>query len=43
MRFNGNQNQGERQVPLGGDVILPLEVSLRDLYLGKFVEVRYRR
>lgn len=40
--FGGNQG-GERETPKGDTIVLPLHVSLEEIYMGEFVEiVRYK-
>ena len=37
----GTQQQHEREIPRGGDVALDLDVTLEELYVGNFIEVRF--
>jgi len=38
--FGSQQQQHEREIPRGGDVALELDVTLEELYVGNFIEVR---
>jgi len=38
--FGGGGEEEEEQTPKGNDVIMPLEVTLRDIYLGASFQVR---
>lgn len=35
----GSHQQGERETPKGGDVMMDLDVSLEEMYNGNFIEV----
>ena len=37
--FGGQQQGGERDVPKGDSFVVPLEVTLEEIYSGNFVEV----
>ena len=37
--FGFGNSGGEREVPKGGDIIMEMEVTLEELYMGNFVEV----
>ena len=39
-RFSTGGNGGQREIPRGGTITMDLDVSLEDLYKGKFIEVR---
>jgi len=36
--FGGGQERGSRDIPRGGDVVMPVECTLEELYVGNFVE-----
>lgn len=39
----GSSNQHEREIPKGGDVVMDIDVTLEELYVGNFIEVvRYK-
>ena len=39
-RFNfGGGDGGHREIPRGGTIHMDMEVSLEDLYIGRFIEV----
>lgn len=38
-RFSTGGDDGPREIPRGGTVTMDLDVSLEDLYKGKFIEV----
>ena len=37
--FGGGEDGGHREIPRGGTIHMDIEVSLEDLYIGKFIEV----
>jgi len=41
--FGGNNNERNKQQNRGPDLVIPLEVSLKDLYLGKAYQVSHKR
>jgi len=38
--FGGENSHGERETPKGANIVMDLWVSLEELYVGNFVEVR---
>ena len=39
--FGFDNDQGEREIPKGADITMDMWVSLEELYVGNFVEVKY--
>lgn len=37
--FGGGGDGGHREIPRGGTIHMDMEVSLEELYIGKFIEV----
>lgn len=39
--FHNGGGRGEREVPKGGDVVMTMDATLEELYVGNFVEVSF--
>ena len=37
----GGGDSGHREIPRGGTITMDFDVALEDLYIGRFIEVRF--